>query len=138
MGRFRVVAVLAIALAGCASRPPAVAHDAELRPERHRHRRTHNSYKQAIDPKLFAFLMTQAPKIAPSVDYSHTSLTGQLDDGARAIEIDVAYDPKGGLFAHPMGPALMGEALPTAIPNTCRSPVSRCCISRTSISGPAA
>jgi Phosphoinositide phospholipase C, Ca2+-dependent len=74
---------------------------------------THNSYKQAIDPKLFAFLMQQAPKQAPALDYAHPlSLSEQLDDGARAIEIDVAYDPKGGLFAHPLGPALTGLTLP--------------------------
>jgi hypothetical protein len=73
---------------------------------------THNSYKQAIDPKLFAFLTTQAPKLVPALDYSHATLTDQLNDGARAIEIDVAYDPKGGLFAHPLGPALVGLPLP--------------------------
>jgi len=73
---------------------------------------THNSYKQAIDPKLFAALMLRVPKEAPALDYSHARLTEQLDGGARAIEIDVAYDPKGGLFAHPKGPALLGEALP--------------------------
>jgi Phosphoinositide phospholipase C, Ca2+-dependent len=73
---------------------------------------THNSYKQAIDPQLFAYLMTQAPKLAPALDYSHTSLTDQLNDDARAIEIDVAYDPKDGLFAHPLGPALRSQKLP--------------------------
>jgi hypothetical protein len=73
---------------------------------------THNSYKQAIDPGLFAFLMSQAPKMAPGLDYSHTSLTDQLNGGARAIELDVAYDPKGGLFAHPLGPSLVGQTLP--------------------------
>jgi calcium-dependent phosphoinositide phospholipase C len=74
---------------------------------------THNSYKQAIDPKLFAFLIQQAPKEAPALDYAHPlTLSEQLDDGARAIEIDVVYDPKGGLFAHPLGPALLGLKLP--------------------------
>ncbi|MBV9991555.1 MAG: phosphatidylinositol-specific phospholipase C1-like protein [Alphaproteobacteria bacterium] len=73
---------------------------------------THNSYKQAIDPRLFAALMQKAPKLAPALDYSHASLTDQLNDGARAIEIDVAYDPQGGLFAHPLGAALVGETLP--------------------------
>lgn len=73
---------------------------------------THNSYKQAIDPRLFAAVSAQAPKLAPALDYSHAPLADQLDGGARAIEIDVAYDPQGGLFAHPMGAALMGEKLP--------------------------
>ncbi|HTT96662.1 MAG TPA: phosphatidylinositol-specific phospholipase C1-like protein [Rhizomicrobium sp.] len=73
---------------------------------------THNSYKQAIDPKIFAFLTSQLPRIAPSLDYSHTSLTDQLNDGARAIEIDVAYDPHGGLFSHPKGAEFLGVTLP--------------------------
>jgi hypothetical protein len=70
---------------------------------------THNSYKMAIDPKVFALIEKSAPKIAPTLDYSHRPLDVELNDGARAIEIDVAYDPKGGLFAHPLGPMLVGE-----------------------------
>ena len=73
---------------------------------------THNSYKQAIDPKIFAFLTSQLPQVAPGLDYSHTSLTDQLNDGARAIEIDVAYDPHGGLFSHPKAAAFLGVTLP--------------------------
>ena len=73
---------------------------------------THNSYKEAIDPKIFALVQMMAPQIAPTIDYSHIAIDKQLDDGARAIEIDVAYDPKGGLFAHPMGPMYAGETIP--------------------------
>jgi len=39
-------------------------------------------------------------------------LSEQLDGGARAIELDVAYDPNGGLFAHPLGAALTGTPPP--------------------------
>jgi hypothetical protein len=73
---------------------------------------THNSYKQAIDPKIFALVQKSAPQVAPTLDYAHRPLDVELSDGARAIEIDVAYDPKGGLFAHPAGPLLVGEKLP--------------------------
>ncbi len=73
---------------------------------------THNSYKQAIDPKIMAMIAANAPKVAPTLDYSHIPLDQQLDGGARAIELDVAYDPKGGLFASPLGPRLTGLALP--------------------------
>jgi len=73
---------------------------------------THNSYKQAIDPKIMALIASRSPQIAASIDYSHIPLDQQLDDGARALELDVAYDPKGGLFAHPLGPLLTGVALP--------------------------
>jgi hypothetical protein len=83
---------------------------------------THNSYKQQIDPRIFALVSAQAPKIAPGLDYSHIPLAAQLDDGARAIEIDVAYDPKGGLFAHPLGPRLTGVPLPAGFVETMSRP----------------
>lgn len=112
MHRFLILSAFVL-LAGCASEVPNCGGcSGEVRLNDIVTVGTHNSYKQAIDPKLFAVLMTRAPKLAPGLDYSHTALNAQLDDGARAIEIDVAYDPKGGLFAHPKGAAMMGEPLP--------------------------
>jgi len=70
---------------------------------------THNSYKQAITPNLFAMISKAAPKAAPSIEYHHPALNVQLDDGARGLELDVVYDPQGGRFAHPLGPTLAGE-----------------------------
>ncbi len=111
MVRFAFVAV-ALALSGCAADIPNCGGcGGDVRLNDIVTVGTHNSYKQAIDPKLFAALMQKAPKLAPTLDYSHAPLTDQLNDGARAIEIDVAYDPQGGLFAHPLGAALMGEPL---------------------------
>jgi hypothetical protein len=72
---------------------------------------THNSYKQAITPRLFALIKAASPKGAAGLDYHHPPLDAQLDDGARGLELDVAYDPKGGRFAHPAGPKLIGEPL---------------------------
>jgi hypothetical protein len=69
---------------------------------------THNSYKQAITPKLYAMIAKASPR-AQEIDYAHPPLTQELDDGARALEIDVAYDPKGGLYAHPLGAKMAGE-----------------------------
>ncbi len=69
---------------------------------------THNSYKQALSPKLYAMVL-KASKRAQEIDYAHPPLTQELDDGARALEIDVAYDPKGGLYAHPLGAKMSGE-----------------------------
>lgn len=112
------IAVAIIALTGCAAAIPNCDPDgtdcsrmSQLRLDDIVTVGTHNSYKQAIDPKLFAYLMTKAPNRAPALDYSHISLNDQFSDGARAIELDVAYDPKGGLFAHPLGPALAGTVL---------------------------
>ena len=71
---------------------------------------THNSYKQAIAPPLMALIKAAAPKDWQGLDYSHPPLAEQLDDGARALELDVAYDPVGGRFAHPVGLKLIGAA----------------------------
>ncbi|MGZ5999134.1 MAG: phosphatidylinositol-specific phospholipase C1-like protein [Rhizomicrobium sp.] len=73
---------------------------------------THNSYKEAIPDKIMALIRMGARKDALSLDYAHIPLADQLSDGARAIEIDVAYDPKGGLYAHPAGAAMTGVPLP--------------------------
>jgi hypothetical protein len=73
---------------------------------------THNSYKQAISPRLYALIRAGHPA-ADAIDYHHPTLTAQLDDGARGLELDVAYDPLGGRFAHPIGPKLTGEAPPS-------------------------
>lgn len=118
------IALLAAAglLAGCAAEIPNCGGCDDARLDDIVTVGTHNSYKQAIDPKLFAYLMGRAPTLAPALDYSHTSLTDQLNDGARAIEIDVAYDPAGGLFAHPKGAPLMGEALPDGYADTMSKP----------------
>ena len=70
---------------------------------------THNSYKQAITPKLFALISKAAPKAAAGIDYHHAPLDAQLQDGARGLELDVAYDPRGGRYAHPLGAAMAGE-----------------------------
>ncbi|WNO53867.1 Ca2+-dependent phosphoinositide-specific phospholipase C [Stakelama saccharophila] len=58
---------------------------------------THNSYKHAIPPRDYALIAAKYPQIW-KVDYAHKSLTAQLDKGARQLEIDVVYDPKGGRF----------------------------------------
>jgi hypothetical protein len=71
---------------------------------------THNSYKQAISPPIMALLRARAPKVAQTLDYSHGPLDAQLDDGARALELDLAYDPQGGRFAHPAGMTITGQA----------------------------
>lgn len=72
---------------------------------------THNSYKQAIDPKILAAIAAKSAALAASLDYAHPPLTDALDDGARALELDVVYDPQGGRFAHPAGAMLSGETL---------------------------
>lgn len=72
---------------------------------------THNSYKQAISAPIMALLKARAPDRWQALDYSHPSLTEQLDDGARTLELDLVYDPQGGRFAHPAGMKLTGQAV---------------------------
>ncbi|MBI3675007.1 MAG: phosphatidylinositol-specific phospholipase C1-like protein [Proteobacteria bacterium] len=72
---------------------------------------THNSYKQAIHPKILAAIAAKSAPLAAALDYTHPPLNEELDDGARALELDVVYDPLGGRFAHPVGVQLSGEAL---------------------------
>jgi hypothetical protein len=69
---------------------------------------TQNSYKEAISDKVMALIRMGDRKAAKSLDYSHAPLAEQLDDGARAFEFNVFYDPEGGLYAHPFGAAMTG------------------------------
>lgn len=70
---------------------------------------SHNSYKQAIDPSLLTLLREQIGKRLEGLEYHHLPVEAQLDGGLRGLEIDVVYDPQGGLYAHPKGLALEKE-----------------------------
>ena len=60
---------------------------------------THNSYKKAMPAETMAKVRAVSIAIADSLDYAHRPLAEQLDAGARQLEIDVNYDPKGGHYA---------------------------------------
>ncbi|NML64352.1 hypothetical protein HHL22_03955 [Hymenobacter sp. RP-2-7] len=64
---------------------------------------SHNSYKQAIDPRLFKTLQKADSVSMSRIDYEHQTLSQQLDRGLRALEIDVYADAQGGKYAHPKG-----------------------------------
>jgi len=70
---------------------------------------SHNSYKQAIDPSLLTLLREKMGKRLEGLEYHHLPIEAQLDRGLRGLEIDVVYDPQGGLYAHPKGLALVKE-----------------------------
>jgi len=69
---------------------------------------THNSYHVRTPDKIMALIKLAAPKLWQGLDYSHGPLLDQLNDGARALELDLVYDPQGGRFAHPAGLKLSG------------------------------
>ena len=64
---------------------------------------SHNSYKQAIDPALFALLTRTDSVRFKAIQYSHTGLTEQLNLGLQNLEIDLYADTQGGKYAHPLG-----------------------------------
>lgn len=60
---------------------------------------THNSYKLPMPAATMALLRAVDPAAADALDYGHRTLTEQLDAGARQLELDVNYDPRGGHYA---------------------------------------
>jgi hypothetical protein len=73
---------------------------------------SHNSYKMAIAPLEMAEVRAANPKAADTLDYSHEPLTDQLNDGARQLELDFIYDPKGGRYATPLGRRMTPDTTP--------------------------
>lgn len=123
-------AVLALSGAAIAGRPGPEAADlpASLPINRIQILGTHNSYSLPIDPRLRALLrpvfasfdkmiqaMPESQKklfteehpnpitIEEGLNYTHDSLTAQLDLGVRSLEIDLNPDPKGGQYLDPAG-----------------------------------
>jgi hypothetical protein len=60
---------------------------------------THNSYKQAMSDDVRTRIAAKSEKLAQALDYAHRPLAEQLDHGARQLELDVNYDPRGGYYA---------------------------------------
>ena len=64
---------------------------------------SHNSYKLHIDQSLQLMMNQQSPGSVDGLLYGHVSLSEQLDLGLRKLELDVVYDPEGGMYATPLG-----------------------------------
>lgn len=63
---------------------------------------SHNSYRHNIEPDLFNFIQAKdTTRSLKGLQYTHISLTDQLNKGLRQLEIDVQGDPEGGKFVHP-------------------------------------
>ncbi|WP_446745623.1 phosphatidylinositol-specific phospholipase C1-like protein [Silvibacterium acidisoli] len=71
---------------------------------------THNSYHAGFAPSAAKMWKEKNPKVYEGLNYSHPSLTAQLDGGVRQLEIDVFADTKGGLFAHPYGQEMLAQS----------------------------
>ena len=79
----------------------AQASDSAVRMNRIQVIGTHNSYHAGLAPGVARLLRQKNPKVYAALDYTHPSLTAQLDSGVRQLEIDVFADAHGGLYAHP-------------------------------------
>jgi hypothetical protein len=62
---------------------------------------SHNSYKRYPSAEEEARIRALAPEHWDELDYGHPPLEAQFAIGIRQIEIDVAPDPRGGLYATP-------------------------------------
>jgi hypothetical protein len=71
---------------------------------------THNSYHAGFAPSAAKLWEEENPRAFNGLDYQHQPLAEQFDSGVRQIELDVFADSKGGLFAHPAGPAMIEAA----------------------------
>lgn len=70
---------------------------------------SHNSFKAAIDPVLFEAMSRVVPA-SRELNYAHPPLTDQLNLGLLNLELDIYHDPNGGLFAEPLGLAMVRES----------------------------
>ena len=78
---------------------------------------THNSYHKRLRPDLFVFLVEFDERLAETLDYAHIPLQEQFENqGIRQIELDVFYDPQGGLYANRQALTLVGEDTASGIP----------------------
>jgi hypothetical protein len=72
---------------------------------------SHNSYRRAIEPALIEAMKEVYPSTA-GLEYTHTDLADQLDQGLRNLEVDVYGDSEGGRYANPRGPELVDGLAP--------------------------
>jgi Phosphoinositide phospholipase C, Ca2+-dependent len=71
---------------------------------------THNSYHAGFALSAAKLWQEKNPQAFSGLDYKHQPLAQQLDSGIRQIELDIFADSKGGLYAHPTGPAMVSTA----------------------------
>jgi hypothetical protein len=72
---------------------------------------TAESYKLRPTTAILKLIRMGSPEDAKALDFAEPPIADQLDLGARSLEFDVAYDPKGGLYAHPSGALMAMELL---------------------------
>ena len=77
---------------------------------------SHNSYRIRPVQDMFNLMTGLNPELAAKLDYGHPSFDVQFSQhGIRQIEIDVYYDPEGGLFYNQRGNLFIGLPVPSGI-----------------------
>lgn len=71
---------------------------------------SHNSYHAGLTPGVKALLGKANPKALRALDYSHPSLTAQLNHGVRQLELDVYADTAGGRYATLVATSMLQQA----------------------------
>lgn len=67
----------------------------------------HNAYHLEGEAPLMQAITDNLPALTPTIEYSHPTLTEQLDLGVRSMELDVFEDPDGGRYATPKAQPLL-------------------------------
>jgi hypothetical protein len=94
-----------LAGAGCAR----AWFDANLRINEIQSVGTAESYKLLPSGPMMSLIKLGSSADAQALDYDEPPIAAQLAAGARSLEFDVAYDPKGGLYKYPAGSSMAGE-----------------------------
>jgi hypothetical protein len=68
----------------------------------------HNAYHLEAEAPLLEAITAAMPELTPTIEYSHPTLTEQLELGLRSFELDLFEDPEGGRYAAPKAVGLLG------------------------------
>jgi hypothetical protein len=121
MRRAVALVLLALVVAACSEEPEPVSGPGVIEPIHMNEIQTlgsHNSYHAGVHPDLLELLRAFDADTADSLDYSHPSLTEQLEgQGARQLELDVWADPDGGLYSERRGLALLDQPTASGLPD---------------------
>jgi hypothetical protein len=102
------LAVLVACSNGDDDEAPAPQPEVEVRLNQIQVLGSHNSYHVQPAPSVMEPLRTFNRALADSIEYTHTTLSRQLErEGVRNLEIDVWADPQGGLFLNRTVPAFL-------------------------------
>jgi len=86
--------------------------DAHLRIDQLQLVGTAESYKQRPTSSVMGMIRMGGKEGAQALDFGQPTLTAQLDKDVRALQFDVAYDPKGGAYKNPAIAGMAMELLP--------------------------